>query len=88
MFGGEEVADEVVESTKKEDVRISLTFNNQEWVDALSFKYHDVDVTRIVYATTFGEDLETEEEKDAAWLAPDVPPPPPEEEPTEEEIEK
>lgn len=88
LFNGEEVSDEIMEETRNEDVMINLTFNDQEWIDALSFRYHDCTVKRMAYITNFGEELETEEEKQAAWLAPDPVVEPPEEEPTEEEIAK
>ncbi len=83
LFEGEEVGAEHSRS-----VEIGLTFNNQEWMPALSFSYHDCTVTRLEYADNFGEELETEEEKEAAWLAVDPEPVPPEEEPTEEDLAK
>lgn len=91
LFGGEEVSPEVLETTRAGPIKIELTLNGQEWMDALTFKYHDCGVTRLAYVTNFGEDLETEEEKEAAWLAPDPAPVPPEEDaepPTEDELAK
>ena len=70
-----------------ESINISLTLNNQEWIDALPFKYHDCRLTRLAYVHNFGEDLAEEEEKVAAWLA-EKPEEPLPEEITEEELKK
>ena len=50
------------------EIDISLTFNNQEWIKALTFKYHDVAIKRLAYVNNFGEGME-EEEKNAKWIA-------------------
>lgn len=73
----------------KQPVKVKLTLNNQEWIDALEFKYHDLKVERLEYVSEdLFEGLETEEEKTALWRGVDPAPEVPEEEPTEEEVEK
>ena len=67
-------------------IDISLTFNNQEWLEALNFNYHDMSFTRVAYVHNFGEQL-TEEEKVQAWLAEEPEDQPPEDI-TEEELKK
>ena len=39
---GEASEKEAVQKLTSAEIDISLTFNNQEWIKALSFKYHDV----------------------------------------------
>lgn len=60
LFGGEEVTQEVFEETRKSPVKLFLTCNNQEWIPALEFSYHDVVIERLSYAN-FGEGMEPEE---------------------------
>jgi hypothetical protein len=57
LFGGAEVSEEEMEKVKKTPVRVMLTFNNQEWIMAKEFKYHDCKVDRIQYAHTYGNDI-------------------------------
>lgn len=64
-----------------------LTFNNQEWIPAGIYNYHDVTVNRVSYVTGFAEDIESEEEKQRLWKA-EEPIPPPNPEATEEELKK
>jgi hypothetical protein len=45
-----------------EDIKISLTLNNQEWLDALSFHYHDIRLARCAYVHNYME-AATEEER-------------------------
>jgi electron transfer flavoprotein alpha subunit len=33
------------------------------------FRYHDVTISRVVYATNFAEEIESEEEKQKLWIA-------------------
>ena len=68
-------------------VNVSLTLNNQEWIDALTYKYHDCSLSRLAYVHNFGENLAEEEEKVAKWLAEEPEEAPPEEA-TEEELKK
>ena len=70
-----------------EQINISLTLNNQEWIEALPFKYHDISLTRLAYVHNYREDLVEEEERTAAWLAEEPEEPLPEEI-TEEELKK
>lgn len=44
-----------------------MTFNNQEWIKAKSFKYLDCKVERIAYAHTFGVEIADLLEKEKAW---------------------
>jgi hypothetical protein len=53
-------------------IRIRITFNNQEWINALTFRYHDVQLSRAAFAHLFAGPLDatqTQEERDAAWIA-------------------
>lgn len=88
LFGGEEVSEEVIEKTKAEDIKVTLTLNGQEWIDCPGFKFHDAVVERLEYVHNFGEDIEDEEEKEKAWLAEEAIPKPPAELETEEDIQK
>ena len=70
-----------------EAINISLTLNNQEWIDALPFKYHDVRLNRLAYVHNFGEDLPEDADKVAIWQS-EMPEPELPEDITEEEIKK
>jgi hypothetical protein len=87
LFGGEEVQQEVIDDILKSGVSMALTFNNQEWIQAPDYRYHDASVTRIAYVTAFSEEIESEEEKQKLWLAEEAPPQAPAEA-TEDEIKK
>ena len=69
LFGGQEVSAEELEKIKQQPIRVNLTFNNQEWISALEFKYHDHKVDRVAYAHTFGVDIADLGERDKAWRA-------------------
>jgi len=69
-----------------EAINVSLTLNNQEWINAKQFNYHDFKLNRLAYVHNFGEALE-EEERVTKWLAEEPEEPLPEEI-TEEEIKK
>ena len=79
----EDTAKEVMAS----GVKVSFTFNNQEWVEVPDYKYHDTSVSRISYVENFAEEVESEEEKQNLWLAEEPIETPPAEA-TEEEIKK
>lgn len=68
-------------------VNVSLTFNNQEWIEALPFQYHDAKLDRLAYIHNYGEHLVEEEEKQAKWLEEEPEEPIPEEL-TEDELKK
>jgi hypothetical protein len=51
---------------------VYLTFNNQEWISAKDFKYHDHKVERIAYAHTFGLDIPDLNERLRLWKAEEV----------------
>jgi hypothetical protein len=87
LFGGEEVSDEAIQKAMAGGVKVSLTFNNQEWIDVPEFKYHDISITHIAYVDNFAEDAETEEEKEKLWLSEEPIEHPPAEA-TEEEVTK
>lgn len=74
-------------SLVSEQVNVSLTFNNQEWIEALPFHYHDAKLARLAYVHNFGEHLVEEEEKQTKWLEEEPEEPIPEEL-TEEELKK
>lgn len=84
---GEPIEDAKKERLITEEINISLTLNNQEWIQALPFKYHDFALTRLAYVHNYREDLAEEEERTTAWLAEEPEEPLPEEI-TEEEIKK
>lgn len=46
-----------------------LTFNNQEWIAAKEFRYHDCKVERVAYASTFGAEIADVTEREKAWRA-------------------
>jgi hypothetical protein len=46
-----------------------LTFNNQEWIEAKEFKYHDCKVERIAYASGFGTEIVDPIEREKLWRA-------------------
>lgn len=69
LFGGEEVPEDVVQKVIESGVKVSLTFNNQEWIDVPDFKYHDLSIKHIVYVENFAEDAQTEEEKHKLWVS-------------------
>jgi len=55
-------------SIAEKPIKIRITFNNQEWIDARVFKYHHASITRIAYAHNFSLNLDqtlTQEERDA-----------------------
>lgn len=87
LFGGEEVSPETVQGIMESGVQVSLTFNNQEWIDAGEYKYHDIKVTRLAYVNNFAEEVESEEEKQKLWEKEEQEPEPPAEA-TEEELKK
>ena len=64
-----------------------MTLNNQEWINALPFKYHDVRLTRVAFVHNFGENLPEDADKVAIWLAEEPEEQPPEDA-TEEELKK
>ena len=68
LVEGEAVEQSNQKKLTSAEIDISLTFNNQEWIKALTFKYHDVAVKRLAYVNNFGEGME-EEEKNAKWIA-------------------
>ena len=45
-----------------------MTLNNQEWIPAGSFNYHDLKLTRLAYVHNFGEQF-PEEEREERWFA-------------------
>lgn len=47
LFGGAEIPEEELDKIRKAPVHVLLTFNNQEWIAAKDFKYHDCKVDRI-----------------------------------------
>jgi len=51
------VEEEELEKIKKNAINVSLTFNNQEWISARIFYYHDWKVERIAYAQNFGMEI-------------------------------
>ena len=48
----------------KQPVDMKLTLNNQEWIDALQFSYHDAEIAHISYVSNAGAPEATAEEKE------------------------
>lgn len=69
LFNGTEIPEDELELIKQVPVKILLTFNNQEWIEALSFKYYDHKVERIAFATGFGAEIADQAERDKLWKA-------------------
>ena len=69
LFNGIEIPEEELELIKREPVKIQLTFNNQEWIDALDFTYYDHKVERIAFATGFAAEVADQAERDKLWKA-------------------
>ena len=69
LFGGEEVEEEKLLEMKASPIQMQITFNNQEWIPATNFNYHDHTVTRIAYAHTFMGDAPEPEQREADWNA-------------------
>lgn len=55
-------------SLLKQSVNIHLTLNNQEWINALQFSFHDAEIQRVSYVP-IGLPEQTHEEKDALFNA-------------------
>ncbi|CAI2374842.1 unnamed protein product [Moneuplotes crassus] len=87
LFGGEDVSEEDKKKVMNSGVKVGLTFNNQEWIEVPGFKYHNISISHLAYADNFGEELETEEEKQKLWIS-EEPIEQPSAELTEEEIKK
>lgn len=87
LFGGDEVPESVIQEVIKSGVKVSLTFNNQEWIEVPSYKYHDIVVTRLAYVTAFGEEIEDEAQRKKLWHSEEAILAPPAEA-SEEEIKK
>jgi hypothetical protein len=87
LFKNRELSDQELKEIIDSGVKLSLTFNNQEWIDVPQYKYHDISVTRIAYVTNFAEDIESEEEKEKLWKS-EQPIEEAHAEATEEEIKK
>jgi hypothetical protein len=69
LFGGTEVPEEELEKIKATPIQVMLTFNNQEWIPARQFRYHDHKVERLAYAHTFGHEIADLSERDRLWRA-------------------
>lgn len=70
LFNGAEIPEDELEHIKNlGPVKMSLTFNNQEWIPARDFKYHDHKVERIAFASAFGAEIADAHEREKAWRA-------------------
>jgi len=69
LFGGAELPQDELEAVSKVPVRVLLTFNNQEWIQAKEFKYHDCRVERVAYAPTYGHEIADLVEREKHWRA-------------------
>jgi hypothetical protein len=69
------VTDEELVAIKQTPVSLSITFNNQEWIPAKTFQYHDFQIERIAYAHPFMENapgsIQEPEEREQQWLQPE-----------------
>jgi hypothetical protein len=68
-------------------IKIEITFNNQEWIKALDFAFHDHHVTRVAYAHTFMGETAEPEQREQDWNS-ELPEEEHPEETTEEERKK
>lgn len=57
-----------MERQRCKPIKIHLSLNGQEWVDALSFRYCDSNVTRLAYVPVDPASTLTPEEVKAAWI--------------------
>lgn len=64
LFGGVEIEQEELDRIKHDSIKVWLTFNNQEWLPAKDFKYHDHRIERLAYAHTFGLEIVDPAERD------------------------
>jgi hypothetical protein len=78
LFAEEQEQDDQEETEEKKKaplvvqaVDIKLTLNNQEWIDALQFNYHDSEISRITYANQVGPAEATPEDREHIWNAED-----------------
>ena len=68
LFNGAEVPAEEIDAIRHHPIKIQLTFNNQEWINAREFRYLDHKVERLAYAT-FPAEITDQGEKDKLWKA-------------------
>lgn len=47
-----------MQQVSERPIKIRITFNNQEWIDARTFKYHDASITRMAYAHNFSLNMD------------------------------
>jgi hypothetical protein len=70
LFNGVEIPEDELEHIKQSGpVKIFLTFNNQEWIQAKEFRYYDHKVERIAFSQTFGAEIADPAEREKAWKA-------------------
>lgn len=69
LWGGQEVPEETLKTAMAGPIKMALTFNNQEWIPGLDFRYHDHAVTRVAYAHSFMGEAPEPETREAEWLA-------------------
>lgn len=43
----------MIDRARKHPIKVEITFNNQEWIPAVDFTYHDHLLTRVAYAHAF-----------------------------------
>ncbi len=71
LFNGAEITEEQIEELKaKHPVKISITFNNQEWINvSKKFQYVDHKVDRIGYTSNWALDVADPVEREKLWKA-------------------
>lgn len=71
LFNGAEITEEQIEELKqKHPVKISLTFNNQEWINVNKrFSYVDHKVERVSYTSNWAVEVVDPAEKEKLWRA-------------------
>ena len=69
LFGGAELPPGELEALAKIPVKVFLTFNNQEWIQAREFSYHDCRVERVAFAHTYGLEIADLGEREKHWRA-------------------
>jgi hypothetical protein len=72
LYGDEELSEEKQSEIKAQSclpINLTLSLNDQEWIDALSFKFHDSVVTRVAYVNNELTASLSVEERDKLWNA-------------------
>lgn len=70
LFGDEELSEEqkaAIQIQAQKPIKLSLSLNDQEWIEALKYKYHDANVVRLAYVNNDLTASLSNEERDKLW---------------------